>query len=301
MTAKRLNNPHFDDEQDGNKPGERSGDDDSSGEDESVSDDDSRSSSESNIEESPKESPPPESMNADQIRQNARELLQSSPGHDLDPSKKKRDTASISNDTADKANGYQSYHDAPTVRTSPTSQFSNSNATTTPPWSGSHNENEEGLSMTDVASMTFTCVAHCLTEGYRAASNYYSGYEEDQYLSVSGQNSSHNNYQQAGSYHNEAYNNSTPHNNSTPRNNYDDHKTRSDATYKNGYSGGYQTKFSDHSSQHKEVMDRGDLSHSNNNAYSSQISGHETEQTKEEWATVQVPSTYQGGRVGSGN
>ena len=39
----------------------------------------------------------------------------------------------------------------------------------------------------------------------------------------------------------------------------------------------------------------------NNEQAASQSSGEQTTQKVEEWATVHVPSTYQGGRVGSGN
>lgn len=295
MATNLSMNPH--DEQGGNTPEVR-GIDEESCDDESV---DSRSSSESesSSEDSSAESPPPAiSMNGDQIRQNARELLQASPaGAGLDhPGKKNGTTASATKISTDKPNhGYQSYHDAnaPTVRMSSTSQFSNSDhaTTATPPWA-SHNESDEGLSVTDVASLAFACVTHCVTEGYRAASTYYGGYENTQYPSVSGANDSHNNYQQVGGgYHNEAHGNFASPN---------DNGSSNDGYKNNGYGdSSYQTKFSENPSGHGEVMDR-DLPQ-----HSSQSSGQDTEQTtqhnmieeKEEWASVQVPSTYQGGRL----
>ena len=273
-----------------NEPARGGNDDDAS-----VSSSSSESSSSSDSDDSSVKSSPPESIDAEQIRQNARELLQSSPGSDSVSRKAKNAVISGGNPPAmDRATGYQSsYHDAPTVvHMSSTSQYSNdpnpySQPTSSPPWTAdSTSTSSDGMTMTDVASMAFNCVAHCLTEGYRAASNYYSDYPQDEYPSVgptsgSSNNASHN-YQQVGGYQNtssESYNNSTGYNNRT--------------------SGGYQTKFSDNVGQ---VMDRGMSS-------SSQSSGQgSTEQSKmmvveqkNEWATVHVPSTYQGGRVGGAN
>lgn len=299
MTAKSSNNnPH--DDHDGDKPRERIRNHESSSDDESVSDDDSRSSSssaESSIENTSTGSPPPDSiMNGDQIRKTARELLLTSPDGvaSLDYNKNIGGTASAGrSNPAANASGYQSYHDAPTVRMSSNSQFASPHAAT-PPWS-SQNESEEGLSMTEVASMAFTCVAHCLTEGYRAASTYYSGYEQNQYPSVSGPDNSQN-YQKVSGYQHEAYSNR-----SASYNDNDDQQSSSiNVGYKNGYSDGYQTKLSECPNQHREIMERGGLPRSNDNECAGQTSGEGTVQ-KEEWATVHVPSTYQGGKVGGGN
>lgn len=233
-------------------------------------------------EDSSAESSPPESMSGDQIRKNARELLLST-----SPDRPSRPPAAA----AISASGYQSYHDASPARVPSSSQFISSSDTTgaNPPWSThgeSSNENVEGLSMTDVASLAFSCVTHCLTEGYRAASTYYSDHPDQggQYPSVSGPNTSQK-YQQVGGYCN-------------------DNISSSDGIKHNGYGdSSYQTNFSDDPSGQGEVMDRG-LSQ-----IATQSSGQETEQAaqqgnaeqKKDWATVQVPSTYQGGRVGGGN
>lgn len=138
-----------------------------SSEDESVSDDDESQSSES----SDSSSESPDAINADKIRQNARELLKSSPDrgdHGVNSSKKKSSMANTSYPTVN-ANRYQSYHDAPTARmtsvSSAASQFVDANAAgSVPPWGSNSGSNDEGLTVTDVASMAFSCIAHCLTE-----------------------------------------------------------------------------------------------------------------------------------------
>lgn len=295
MTAKSSNNnPHDEQDGDGGRPRERIRNHESSSDDTSASDDNSRSSSSSaeiSIENTTStRSPPPESiMNGDQIRKNARELLLSSPAPDGVASLDYNKHVGRSNLAA--ATGYQSYHDAPTVRMSSNSQFTSPQAAASP-WSS---QSEEGLSITEVASMAFTCVAHCLTEGYRAASTYYGGYEQNQYPSVSGsENSQH--YQQVAGYQNEA-----DCNRSASYYGNDDQQTSSiNVGYKNGYSDGYQTKLSECPNQRGEIMERGGLPRSNDNESTDQTSGEDTVQ-KEEWATVHVPSTYQGGRVGGGN
>ena len=237
-------------------------------EEESVSDDDSSESTSSSddSDSAGTEETPAAALSADQIRRNARDLLQSSPGGD--PGKT---TMGKSPNNAGMPSGCQSYQDAPTVQMS-NAQLSNpTSSAANPPWAD--HAPESGLSVTEVASMAFACVAHCLTEGYRAASNYYGGYHQEQFAPVSGPNNSRA-YRQVAGYGNEAY-----------------------SGRPSGYGDGYQSKFSDKPpGGSKEVMDRG------------QSSGQGTEQAtqqakeqKEEWATVSVPSTYQGGRVGSGH
>ncbi len=271
MTAKRSNNePEVETANDGDEEsisdGPQSSSSSSSSSDESSSDDSST------------ESPPTEDINGDQIRKNARELLHASPDKvaGIDVSKKTMNNTITSS-------SYQSYQDAPTVRMSSvsSSQYNNNNSnmmSSNPPWNGSSGSStDEGLSVTDVATMAFSCVVHCVTESYRAASNYYSG----DYPSVSDSNNNSQNYQQvAGSYHQSTQSSSIG--------------------YNNGYSdGGYQTKFSEQPSQEGEVMDRGDSKMQSNNTYEQQASQTSGEQTvqKEEWSTVHVPSTYQGGRL----
>ena len=146
---------------------------------------------------------------------------------------------------------------------------------------------EGGLTASDVAGMAFGCLAECLTETYRAASSYYGGQQSQyQYPSVSGARPS--DYQRVSGYSN------------AERNGPDDSGGGYHGDSKGGY-GGYQAKFSDNPAA-KEVMDRGIPRQQN----ASQSSGQETDQRtagqraepQEEWATVQVPSTYQGGKVG---
>lgn len=291
MTAKRSKIPHAIDS--------------GVSEDGSIRDDDSSSSSGSgsSVESSTSESPPPEgSMDGDQIRQNARELLQSSPDRgravEKNGSVATAKSATTSNATAsDRQSDYASYHDAPTARMSSTSQFSNySNNTTTaaiPPWaSGGHsNETDEGLSVTDVATLALSCVAKCLTEGYRAASNYYGDYDHPtQHPSVSGTN-----YQQVGGDSNEAYGNvASPNNYQTANDGY---------KHQGYYSDSYQSEVSNKPSGNREVMER-DVPQDTNGVRDGQGKQQATPQIatpEEEWATVHVPSTYQGGRVWGGN
>lgn len=253
----------------------------------SVDEESSMDDSSSSCSDSSTESPPPdETVDAEQIRHNARVLLQSSPTG----IKSDKCNIMISNsNTVGKTKGttkYQSYQDAaPTVPTPTEDQLNTSNNSVIPQW-GSTTTNDEGLSMTDVATMAFSCVAHCITESVRAASNYYDAYQHQE----TGLNNNTHNYEQVSGYHNDNVYNNNP---NTPQH----------ANYaNNGYSDGYQTKsFTDKpSSQNREVMERGGSS-TNNEQAASQSSGEQTTQKVEEWATVHVPSTYQGGRVGSGN
>jgi len=256
---------------------------------------DSRSSCESASSDSDDDSstespPPPESINGDQIRHNARQLLQAS------PDTPKTTGAAMTSTNDHQPNAYQSYHDAPTVRMSSISSadFSNpagNTATATPPWANQNDGNEGGLSMTDVASLAFACVAQCITEGYRAASTYYGGYENSQYYpAVSSSGNGSHNYDHVGGYQNDNESFANPNNSGN-----ESYKNSS-----NGYSdgSGYQTKsFSDNPIKgHGEVMDRGMSS----SQQASQSSGQDTEQNaQQEWATVPVPSTYQGGILGN--
>jgi len=295
---------------------------------------------------------PSNTMNPDQIRNNARAILQSSPdnrGSSSTKKNKKKPSAATSYPTVTD-NVYASYQDTPTASAhqninnmSPTSQFSNyskdvyndnnnpnTTTTTTPPWAShddsrnnSHNSenNDEGLTVTDVASLAFTCVAHCLTEGYRAASMYYGGASYDahdhhnsqtQYPSVLGPD-----YRQvdSGYYHNDGNNEASYGNNGGSSNYNNDSSDYNGGGYKSKgyYSDSYQTEGGGDETTTKchirEVMERG----SSPRDVASQSLGQDTEQRiamqqqqqiidkKDEWATVHVPSTYQGGRVGSGN
>lgn len=77
-------------------------------------------------------------------------------------------------------NRYKSYHDSTPVSTNFVSSDSNTNSNSIgslPPWNSTSAQSSYGvgdnLSVSQVASMAFNCIAQCLTEGYRAASNYY--------------------------------------------------------------------------------------------------------------------------------
>ena len=260
--------------------------------DEDSSSSSSESGSSTEEEDSSTEVPPPLGK---QIRQHARELLSSS----------ERDTESDNNNTIHPTkqsnNNYQSYHDAPSTRVTSASHFTNHDATTTvsPPWASPSsdygNSDDDGMSMTDIATMAFSCVASCLTEGYRAASNYYGTYyqqhQQEQYPGTRMMSGVQSYYQQVASYHNEAYSHSNNNNYRANMNNsYNDVQPS-----KNGYSDLYQNEISG-----TEVMERGNTSSISNEKSSRQTPGEQTSR-KEEWETVQVPSSYQGGRVGGRN
>ena len=218
-------------------------------------------------------------VDADAIRQNARSLLlQTSPTK-----------SGIKHDETSKASAaintcissYQSYQDASPVRSSSAStQHFNCN-TTIPQRRGlsssSQISDEGSLSMADVASMAFACVSTCLTETYRAASTYY--YHHD------GVSSNHNYAHVAVGHYDDGGSESS----------YGDIDNA--ISQRTNYSDGYQTQTeSTLSKQCKEVMDRGQ-SDTSNVQTASQPSG---EKQIEEWGTsLQVPSTYQGGRMGS--
>ncbi|KAL3757400.1 hypothetical protein ACHAWU_006353 [Discostella pseudostelligera] len=267
------------------------------------SDDDSSSSSSesgSSTEEeaSSTEVPPPDSIIVGkQIRQHARELL-----GDADTVDSSDDNNTIRPTKQSNIN-YQSYHDdVPSTRVSSASHFTNRDGTTsvTTPWASTssdygNNNNDDGMSMTDIATMAFSCVASCLTEGYRAASNYYGTYyqqhQQEQYPGTRMMSGVQSYYQQVASYHNEAYSHSNNNNYRANMNNsYNDVQPS-----KNGYSDLYQNEISG-----TEVMERGNTSSISNEKSSRQTPGEQTSR-KEEWETVQVPSSYQGGRVGGRN
>ena len=103
---------------------------------------------------------------AAKIRQQARDLLEHTP------------TTPPNTSSSNRAAMYESYHNDAgssigTVRignTGNTYQRSSAPDTT---WRSSEYEVGESLSMTSVATMAFSCIAQCLTEGLRAASSYY--------------------------------------------------------------------------------------------------------------------------------
>lgn len=249
------------------------------------SDEESSSTSESTEDSSMGVHPPESIIVGKQIRQHARELLQSTSERD---SCESENNISVHVERASnltrQSNNYQSYHDAPpSTREISSSSFTNPDATTaTPPWATRDHGNSDdgGMSMTDIATMAFSCVSRCLTEGYRAASNYYGTYQQDPYPGP--MTGIQNYYQHVASYHNEAY----------------DHVR----TNMNGYNDNHQTFSSSIPSKNgfeigdREVMERG-ITSSIGNEKSRQTPGEQTSR-KEEWETFQVPSSYQGGRVG---
>ena len=227
--------------------------------DESSSDDDSSSSSSSS---NSTESQPQDDATA--IRENAVRLLESS-ATKHGGGTRNNISSKIKNNIS-----YQSYQDAPTVVTTNTATTNSA----TPQWGGNSNnigtieeDSNVGLSMTEVASMAFNCVGTCLIESYRAASNYYNDYEQQQTPSISDiMNSRTHNYEQVSGYHNsnESYN-------INKKNGYTDAANESDKVFNNS----------------GEVMERGQSAQyvsKNNEQAASQSSGEQS---------VQIPSTYQ--------
>ena len=145
-----------------------------------------------------------DSMNGDQIRQSARELLQSSP---------ERSASEKKTGSTDKK--YQSYHDAPAMssmhRSSQFQNYANDSFPNSSSYASNQHERDQcdtsdNLSIYHIASMALDCMAHCLTEGYRAASTYYGGDDPSQHPSMSNIGSNHHNYQQVvRSYYNDNY------------------------------------------------------------------------------------------------
>lgn len=172
---------------------------------------------------------------ADAIRANAKQLLNT----EISPS----------------TNRYRSYHDSPAT-------FISSDSTSLPPWTSSSNAQSsygvgDVLSISQVASMAFNCIAHCVTEGYRAVANYYSTYEQ-------GGKFDHN-YEQVG--------------------------RREDVDSASSSVGGYQNS----SGYQNQQMERGPLFVSSENQSSGRDTEQSNFQVKGEYAHVPMPSTYQGG------
>lgn len=208
------------------------------------------------------------SSDGDKVRREARELLARS--HDRGGTRKGGDAAAPG-----RTGGYASYHDAPDVQPSSASPFSGRSSgapAANPPWASGGRTETDDVSLTagGVAALAFSCVARCLTEGYRAASSYY-GYGDDDSRA-----------QRVGGYGDLSYGN-------VSSSNYND---SGDGSFqqKGYYSDSYQAK-GNNPSGHGEVMDRG-LQQGAGRSSGPGI--------KEEWATVPVPSSYQGGGVGSG-
>jgi len=197
-------------------------------EDESSSDDDSTSSSE--------DSPTPSDLNSNggqdasskamssnsktwdsmdgyEVRQNALKLLNTSP--DANETKKGGGERKMNSIT------YQSYQDLPYSSGSPSTMERPSNFSSTqnspyassaqPTWGDSrynanNDVNDDGLSVYHVASLTFSCMVHCLTEGYRAASTYYNSTEDSASSPMGGfQSTTPSSYDHVGSYQDNNY------------------------------------------------------------------------------------------------
>ena len=117
------------------------------------------------------EGSPPPSLNGDRIRQNARDLLRASPGapgpRDAAATTRRPDAGG----SGGEGSGYRSYQDAPAVTAAPSS-FPATAAT--PPWGAGGDgarQDDAGLGLADVAGLALSCVARCLVEGYRAATS----------------------------------------------------------------------------------------------------------------------------------
>lgn len=203
--------------------------------DESTGDDSSQSSSSTSSDSSSEDSPTPsdlndsggqdavnktaspnsktwDSMDGYEVRQNALKLLNESP---VASEKKKGSGERKMNSVT-----YQSYQDSsssPSMAMERPPHFSSTQTSAYapsahPPWGDSrYNANndidDDSLSVYHVASLTFNCMVHCLTEGYRAASTYYnSGYPEDSASSpIGGFQSTSNNTYEVGSYQDNGY------------------------------------------------------------------------------------------------
>jgi hypothetical protein len=288
MTIKRSKNPRREGEEEAEENNDHDDDD----------------SSESSIDSSTESSSPLETETDDdgyQIRQHALELLESLPERgSSNPQQQSgnnnivngipRTTSSSIRPINASSSGYQSYQDSPNnVYHHTTSGLSyadfdaTTTATTAPSSVGDYlNDERGGLSLAGVATMAFACVATCLTEGYRAASNYYGGHDEgnNSYPSVADLNTQ-NNYHHVARYRCESNNQTTASSNNSSH-------------YNNGNNrDGYQARVGD-----REVMERGNYTQSvKNNEPTSRTSG-ETRTQQDEWEKVHVPSTYQRGGTG---
>jgi hypothetical protein len=219
------------------------------------------------------ESSPLETDDGYQIRQHALELLHSFPERN-NPQPGNIANGITRTSSPIHASGYQSYHDSPNIHTTPVLSFTDFDATASAPSVGDLGNDERGLTLAGVATMAFACVATCLTESYRAASNYYGGYEGGRYPPVADLNTQ--NYHHVASYHCES--NQTASSKNISNN--------------NSYRDGYQAQVED-----GEVMERGISTHFIKNQQTSQMSG-ETRTQQDEWEKVHVPSTYQRGGTG---
>jgi hypothetical protein len=143
-----------------------------------------------------------------------------------------------------------------------------------------------GLTLYDVAGMALSCVATCLTEGYRAASNYYGGDNEEERVWGGGVDARYPSVDDSGYSRHE--------------------KERTSGDGMHHYGDGYRRHCVGNDGQ---VMDRGDggmLTRLVDNERSGQSSSSgeavatvvETTTKRDEWEKVRVPSTYQGGRGG---
>jgi len=176
---------------------------------------------------------------ADQIRQNAIQLLNT----EVSPT----------------SNRYRSYHEGPTAASALASD--DMDGASLPPWTNttqSSYEVDNVLSVSQVASMAFNCITHCLTEGYRAASNYYSIYEQ----SGAADGGRDHNYSMVGG----------------ESGNIDGR------SFKSSYQDGYQ-----------QQMDRGYSNNQSSGQGSTEQAGLDQTQLQGEYTTVSMPSTYQGG------
>ena len=156
-----------------------------------------------------------DSMDGYEVRQNALKLLNVSP--DANETKK----GGIDERKSMNSVTYQSYHDSPYSSTGSQSMERPSNfssmhssqytSSVQPTWGDSryndaNNAADDSLSVYHIASLTFNCMVHCLTEGYRAASTYYSNYAEDSGPShTGGFRSTSTSYEHVGSYQDNSY------------------------------------------------------------------------------------------------
>mmetsp|Transcript_451 Transcript_451/g.905 ORF Transcript_451/g.905 Transcript_451/m.905 type:complete len:312 (+) Transcript_451:114-1049(+) len=272
--------------------------------DKSTRSSDSSESNSSSSSSSPSNSPPPspistpkrhnksnhfqlstDAMTGDQIRQNAWELLQANPSDiraNSPPPKQ-----------------YQTYHDAPTISSMHrTNQFQNDSfhnsggIANNPNANSGYYETSGDLSFQNVASMALSCMAHCLTEGYRAAATYYTG-ESTQHSSMRSNGNYHQNYNYSGSYYSDNYNDESRGNNST---NWESDGGNNNVNI-SGYSGSYQNK---------ETAKQTTLSQSTitkeveENSKQKVLAAKEPAQPTStepqgEYTSVAMPATYQGG------
>lgn len=245
--------------------------------DENSSDDSSQSSSSSSNDSNSEDSPKPSALNTNtekdaasktrssnsktwdsmdgyEVRQNALKLLSASP--EANETKKGDGERKMNSIT------YQSYQDLPYSSGSPSSQTSPHAPSAQPPWGDSrynanNNAHDDSLSVSHIASLTFNCMVHCLTEGYRAASTYYNSSAEDSASAPIG---------------------------GVRSTSYDHVASYQDNTYSGG--GGQ--------SQYREVMDR-DVSQPRTSEGSSERGSYQSEPPQRgDYTTVKLPSTYQG-------